>query len=500
MCCHLQITGARRLTGKFSLPVTVISYGIAERMPTSFLACLHSFIASGCMLMVSICTASFTMYRGLPGTLDIKPFCFHVIQRNDAVVVDQLWSCKPDDLENANFPAHYKNDTITALQLAVTLGHTAVLQQLLSYRSPTATYRDGSAKPSFNPKEQTQVNKTTVLHKAAHYCSKQLVQLCLDQGANPLIPSNAGSLPHHICAFRACEQRGNGDDSRYAEYMAIARLLLKACENEWYRGCEQAIEHADVCAHKRVKWYNDEAKAFLQEVVRLNAEETAAAVAVAVSTAIVPAAAAVAVQPAAAAAAAAAAAGTVAAGSTGAIDFKNWRDDSGAAAVGGSCSSTGVSFSAMLHEAQRPLAVTAVQQGALCNSQYSVATVAACAQTAIAPGSSTAIAAAANFRSGALATAAAAAAAAATFTDSEHSNAQQQQCELSDLPGDDSIMSEKELFDNFIADGDALMQLDDVEVQRNSIWPTEVMISTDDVDTASSTARSNKRLRPNEWY
>jgi hypothetical protein len=184
----------------------------------------------------------FTLYRGMPGTLDITHFWFHAIQRNDAVVVDQLWSHKPEELLGAHFSVRYKNgkeDSVTALQLAVTLGHTAVLQQLLSYRSPSDTYRDGSAKPSFNPKEQTQYYKTTALHKAAHYCNKQLAQLCLQHDANPMIPSKAGSLPHHICAIRACEQRKKGNDSRFAEYMAIARLLLKACKNPWYRGCKK---------------------------------------------------------------------------------------------------------------------------------------------------------------------------------------------------------------------------------------------------------------------
>jgi hypothetical protein len=240
------------------------------------------------------------LYRGKRGTLDIKQFWIYGIQRDDVALVNKLWSYKPEAVLTARFTTHY-GDNVTALQLAVTLGHTAVLLALLSFRH--GTYRDsGEPRPAFSLNQRAAELRTTVLHKAAYYCNLQSVVLCLQHGANPLIPSRSGSLPHHISTFRACEQRKKGDDSRYGEYMAITRRLLRACQADltYLRGHLQAVQQDDLCAHKPVEKYDDNAKAFLQEAVRLNAEEAAI---VAVAT---PAAAAPAAVPAAAAAAAAA--------------------------------------------------------------------------------------------------------------------------------------------------------------------------------------------------
>eukprot|EP00953_Heterococcus_sp_UTEX-ZZ885_P028361 15134-Heterococcus_DN1.PRE.1 len=206
---------------------------------------------------------------GDPGTLELKAHWFHAMQRGDIALVESLWAYKPQELKNVRFAAHHDDDSITPLQFAVTLGNAPLLQALFSLRRVN---KQGQSVAAF--------------------------RACLQHGANPVIPSDKSCFPHHLCAMRACDPGNNRDMNRRDAFMAIARVLLKGCNDERLQSHPEAVVLDDWLELREYKYYTDAAKAFLQQALQLNAQEAAAAVAIApvatAGAAVTPAAAAVA--------------------------------------------------------------------------------------------------------------------------------------------------------------------------------------------------------------
>jgi Ankyrin repeats (many copies) len=248
--------------------------------------------------------------RGEPGTLELKAHWFHAMQRGDIALVERLWAYKPQELKSVRFPAHHDDDSITPLQFAVTLGNAPLLQALFSLRRIN---KQGQSVAAFRVNAKTYAKQTTALHKAAHYCNLPLLQACLQHGANPLIPSDKSCFPHHLCAMRACDRENNRDMNRHDAFMAIARVLLKGCNDEQLQSHPEAVVLDDWLELREYRYYTDAAKAFLQEALQLNAHESAAAAAAAAVAPVAADAAAAAVAAAAADAAAAAVAAAAAA-------------------------------------------------------------------------------------------------------------------------------------------------------------------------------------------